>query len=84
MLQIKTIKKADPVYFDEAVNNALAAGWTLTRRCLVPEGFIAEMEKVIITETEKCCENCKHRDTHPDREPCFSCSETCSEWEAQE
>lgn len=84
MLQIKTIRRTDPERFDDAVNEALADGWTLTRRCLVPEGFIAELEKVIITEAERTCENCRHRDTPPEQEPCFSCSETCSEWELAE
>jgi hypothetical protein len=82
MLQIKTIIDNIASEFDKEVNEALAKGWTLTRRCLVPEGFIAEMEKVIITEAERTCENCKHRNLLPEAEPCFSCSETYSEWEA--
>ena len=84
MLQIKTIFKGNTQQFDEAVNLALQEGWTLNRRCLVPEGFVAEMEKTIVTDNEKCCENCKHVNESPEREPCLSCSETCSEWEAQE
>ena len=84
MLQIKTIRETDPDDFDIEVNAALRDGWTLCRRCLVPEGFVAEMEKEIITEEERCCENCKHAHVSPEKEPCNSCSETGSEWEAQE
>ncbi len=81
MLQIKTIKRQNPELFDMAVNEALADGWTLARRLTGPDVCIAELEKVIITESERTCENCRYRDTSPGQEPCFSCSETCSEWE---
>lgn len=84
MLQIKTIKDPDPDCFDTRVNEYLAAGWTLARRLTGPDVLIAELEKDIITEAERCCENCRHLNTSPEKEPCLSCSETCSEWEEAE
>lgn len=86
MLQIKTIKKTDPELFDMAVNEALADGWTLTRRCLVPEGFIAEMEREVITEDEKTCENCKHSNVPGNMPPCEDCNPDGGKcyWEAAE
>jgi hypothetical protein len=82
MLQIKTICENDPAEFDRQVNNAIAEGWTLTKRGTITResvyflhSFYAELERVIITEAERCCENCKHRDTHPEDEPCFSCED---------
>ena len=84
MLQIKTIREKDPYVFDSYVNEALREGWTLARRLTSPDCFIAEMEKEVITEAEQCCENCKHKHVSPEREPCLSCSETGSEWEAKE
>lgn len=83
MLQIKTIRRADPCEFDEAVNEALLEGWTLTRRHVFPDHFVAEMEQVIITEAEKCCDNCKHCFTREDKEPCVKC-EDASHWEEPE
>lgn len=74
MLQIKTICKNLTKDFDDAVNAALADGWTLCRRFVLPEGFIAEMEKEIITEAERDCDNCEYRDLDPDRNPCASCN----------
>lgn len=83
MLQIKTIRDANPAGFDEKVNVALMDGWTLVRRLSGPD-YIAEMEKEIITEIERCCENCKNFETAANREPCLSCSNNCSNWEEQE
>lgn len=83
MLQIKTIRRADPCEFDEAVNAALLEGWQLTRRFIGPDSFIAEMEQVIITEAEKCCDNCKYCDCSADAPPCRGC-EDASHWEALE
>lgn len=80
MLQIKTIRRADPCEFDEAVNEALLEGWVLTRRLTGPDHFVAEMEQVIITEVEKCCDNCKHGFLSAQREPCARC-EDASHWE---
>lgn len=80
MLQIKTIRNADPSAFDEAVNAALADGWTLTRR-LAGTAFIAELEREEITEGERICENCAHFDLGNDQEPCRSCDEYASKWE---
>lgn len=86
MLQIKTIRDKDPAAFDEAVNTALADGWTLARR-LTGADFIAEMEKEIITEAERCCENCKHCDLDGNCEPCRDCNDGVkypTKWEAAE
>lgn len=84
MLQIKTIYDKYSDDFDRRVNEALADGWTLTRRSCDDSAFLAEMEKVVITEAEKTCDNCKHCDAHPEYEPCASCSEDCDKWEAWE
>jgi hypothetical protein len=86
MLQIKTIKEKTPEHFDKLVNEALADGWTLTRResQVMLSLYLAELEKVVITEAEKTCDNCKHCDAHPEAEPCASCSEDCDKWEAWE
>lgn len=82
MLQIKTIRRVDPCEFDEAVNAALADGWTLTRR-LTGTDFVAEMERVIITEEEKFCDNCKYCDCSAEAIPCKDCFDA-SHWEALE
>ena len=84
MLQIKTLKHPNPERFDEIVNEALADGWTLTRRLTGPTDFVAELEKNIITEDEKRCENCKHFLTDPTKEPCMGCTSDASNWEAVE
>lgn len=84
MLQIKTIKKTDADLFDIYVNEALRDGWTLARRLTGPNDFVAELEKEIVTEAERCCENCKHRHADPADEPCSSCSDDCDKWEAAE
>lgn len=73
MLQIKTIYDKYSDDFDRRVNAALADGWTLTRRACDGSGFLAELEKEIITEAEETCDNCKHRDIHPEYEPCNNC-----------
>lgn len=96
MLQIKTIIETTECYdeFDKQVNAALADGWYLIKRDVLPpyvsEGYdyarclIAEMEKVIITDDEKCCDNCKHNDRLCTEEPCLSCSDDVDKWEAAE
>lgn len=81
MLQIKTIYTRDPDVFDEEVNAALTEGWTLSRRTFDPQGFLAEMEKVVIPEAEQCCDNCKYCDCDETREPCRSCSDEADKWE---
>lgn len=83
MLQIKTIKRQDPELFDMAVNEALAEGWTLSRRLTGPTDFVAELEREIITEDEKTCENCKHSLLTGELEPCVSCPNG-EKWEAAE
>lgn len=95
MKQIKTIanrlSRSDA--FDREVNKALEEGWMLVKRELVPAvdlgsayqpvGLYAELEKHIIAENEKCCENCKHFDTSASMEPCLSCSDAASNWEEE-
>lgn len=84
MLQIKTIKEKDPYIFDSYVNEALRDGWTLSRRLTGPTDFVAELEKEVLTDDEKSCENCKHRQKAAIMEPCLSCSDDCDKWEADE
>lgn len=90
MKQIKTILEGTIGEFDEAVNSAIAEGWQLTKRDLrlvesKDQGLLyAELEREIITDAERCCENCKHYHLEPEQEPCFNCSETASNWEAAE
>lgn len=52
MKQIKTIYCRDAEHFDRTVNQALKEGWQLTRRAFDQFGFIAELEKEIVTEEE--------------------------------
>ena len=61
MKQIKTIMEQNPDRFDERVNKALTDGWYIVRRLANHGGFIAEMEKVVITEKERSCDNCMFR-----------------------
>ena len=75
MLQIKTIMIQNPELFDMAVNEALAEGWHIVRRLANREGFIAEMQKVVITEKERTCDNCKHCDLPSDADPCHACED---------
>lgn len=88
MLQIKTVYDRDPDIFDKKVNAALKEGWTLSRRTFDPQGFLAELERVVITEAERGCENCKHCDLGPNAEPCRSCNDGPNNyptnWEAVE
>ena len=84
MLQIKTIRNNDPKCFDKSVNAYLAAGWTLTSRFISPEGFTAYLEREIITEAERSCENCRHNQLTPEQEPCCFCSEDADQWEEAE
>ena len=84
MLQIKTIKETDPDRFDKRVNEALADGWTLSRRLAGSTDFVAELEKEIITEDERSCENCKFGDQSGNLSPCCDCDEYASKWEAEE
>lgn len=84
MLQIKTIYYHISEEFDKEVNAALAEGWKLTRRTFDNNGFLAEMEREVITEAERCCDNCAHNDKDPNREPCRSCVDgeiASSNWE---
>lgn len=89
MKQIKTIKhplKASAT-FDEEVNAAMSEGWQLTKReVLGPMStsdplintyvmLYAELEREIIVEAERCCENCKYFDQQPESEPCLSCED---------
>lgn len=86
MKQIKTIKMRieAPDEFDEAVNEAIAEGWELTKRYTIPSFFIAEMEGEVITDAERCCENCRHFATHSNQEPCASCNDDAGNWEPRD
>lgn len=84
MLQIKTIKATFPRDFDQQVNEALADGWTLTRRLTGHDDFVAEMEREIITEAERDCENCKHSGLPLESAPCCFCNTEADKWEAAE
>lgn len=98
MLQIKTIRNRldNAESFDKAVNAALAEGWVLIKReVIIPRAqsenmqthtmLYAELERVVITEAERCCENCAHGDADPNSEPCRSCNDgTLEGWEPAE
>ena len=75
MLQIKTIMRQNPEIFDKEVNEALAEGWHIVRRLANREGFIAEMEKEVISVKERGCENCKYTDQSGHTEPCTECED---------
>lgn len=96
MKQIKTIMVTlegpkDIKDFDNKANELLAEGWTLIKRELVPavdlgsayqpHSLYAELEKEIITDAERCCENCKHGDLSADAEPCINCNDNANLWE---
>lgn len=90
MLQIKTIKKRldYAAAFDEEVNAALSDGWQLTKREVLHPGqeyvyfsLYAELERVIITEDERDCTNCRYG-AQNGGEPCDSCDENLNDkWE---
>lgn len=82
MKQIKTIENSLASSFDFEVNQALSEGWNLVRRYINGEYFIAELEQEIITEEERCCDNCRYNHTRGDREPCASCNENADKWES--
>lgn len=99
MKQIKTIVVTlegpkDVKDFDNKVNELLAEGWTLVKRELVhavdlssayqPHTLCAELEKEIITDAERRCENCKHFDNPSDANPCNVCDDNASHWEPVE
>ena len=73
MKQIKTIMNPNPDKFDKEVNAALADGWYIVRRLANHDGFIAELEKVVITKKERSCDNCKYSDMLSTMEPCDTC-----------
>lgn len=76
MKQILTIAEQSTQKFDETVNLAFEQGWELTKRYYTPDNFfVAELEREVITEAERCCENCRYFDTSPGLEPCFSCED---------
>jgi hypothetical protein len=88
MLQIKTIIDDHNNHlgtFDRKVNDALAEGWELKRRDLVPRqsGFIlyAELEKDDEEEDDRLCETCAHQFKEPQEQPCIECDGDCSHWE---
>lgn len=86
MKQIKTVISHKAAEFDKQVNSALLEGWVLLKRRLVcgPDSgyYYAELEKEIITETERNCDNCKHADKDMHEEPCKYCNDDIDKWEA--
>lgn len=100
MKQIKTIKTRldNAAIFDKDVNAALADGWQLKKRevlipmaqndrCTVYTMLYAELEKEVITEEERCCENCKHSDKDSNERPCCECNDGVkypTKWEEAE
>lgn len=102
MKQIKTIyedltnpKALDN--FDNEVNQALAEGWTLTKRDVLKPYesettcwhriLYAELEKEIITEDERDCSNCRYRDVDEYAHPCIECDPDgtgVDKWEARD
>jgi hypothetical protein len=84
MKQIKTICHASTEIFDNEVNAALTDGWTLVNRYTLPsEYFVAELEREVITEAERTCDNCRYRDQEENMEPCRNCSKDADKWEAE-
>lgn len=94
MLQIKTIvdRLEDADQFDNEVNAAIAEGWMLKKReVLLPRSqsesltariaLYAELERVVITEAERGCDNCRYCDCDATLEPCANCSENADKWE---
>jgi hypothetical protein len=99
MKQIRTIvyRLDDVLMFDAAVNALLEDGWDITERKVLqpttpppaigpcpPVLLYAAMERYILGEDEKNCENCKHCDLPPDAAPCRDCSDTGDKWEPRE
>ena len=86
-MKIKTITAQIPTEFDNAVNAALAQGWTLTlRRVLPPHTVGGDHPPLYYAELElvPTCENCKHEACDPDdpSTPCHRCeNDNC--WEAR-
>lgn len=88
MREIKTIVAPADQYvpqnkehpFDAQVNDLLLEGWTLRTRDLRGDWLYAELERVFITEAERCCDNCAHADKDPYRNPCNVCEEA-NQWE---
>ena len=58
MLEVKTIVNEEPELFDEAVNEALAEGWELVRRDVLPpyEGQTARWNRCLYAELERVTE----------------------------
>jgi hypothetical protein len=85
MIQIKTIRRADPEDFDRDVNEAIAEGWTLDKRYLSDVGFVAELEREVITEAEveRRCGNCAHFSLIHLNDACRYCGDNYNKWEAK-
>lgn len=87
----KTPSNLEVQDFDNRVNAALAAGWVLVRRDYFhpvdtsqyyhPRTLYAELEREIITDDERSCDNCQHCLVSNLVDPCLSCDENCSKWE---
>jgi hypothetical protein len=72
MKQIKTIYDGAQKEFDKRVNEALADGWTLTRRDFDDRGYLAELEKD--DEPPTPCRACKYETTPGYMYPCCKCA----------
>jgi len=93
MKQIKTIyysTERNETKFDEAVNEALADGWSLIKRDVIQavncgnvyyhRSFYAELEKDVTVK--KSCSNCKYHALSSQQNPCRDCLLE-SNWEPQ-
>ena len=78
MKQIKTIYHKNSDDFDVEVNNELRDGWSLTWRAVqVQNGaiyFFAGLERDILPDGERDCDNCRHLEKLGD-EPCIFCKD---------
>lgn len=91
-MKIKTITAQLPTEFDNAVNAALAQGYELKKRDVLPlhttvvDGCLHEWPRMYYAELEliPCCDNCKHEACDPDdpTSPCHRC-EHDEMWEAR-
>lgn len=98
MLQIKTIMLdfSEAEKFDADVNAALAGGWKLVRRDVIPgwEGETTVAYRKLYAELERetepkdlSCVTCKHFSKSHKSEPCCSCedqNDIPDKWEARE
>lgn len=86
--QIKTVVQHDVSTFDAHVNEHLSSGegWRLIEYKLVltnGNGYhYAHLEREVMEEQDKECDNCRHCDTHAGAPPCCYCDDA-SQWEPE-